>query len=787
MSRRSLATTLALLGTLVAAPSALAAGPTAIGVDSDGVSYVGFGTAGPVQRIVGTKNDSTGEPDRLSSWGTPGTGAGQLGAAVAIDVAPGPNGNVYVLDANRRVSSFTKSGVYVGSTQLSACSSGYAPEPGVYGGLEIRASEDGDGSATVRDVYVAHPCANEIERLNPTTLAVTDTVATTYRPGHVTVQRFASAPSGTNAVFVADPAGKRVVTYAVDGLAPVSGGVRTYGFTPSDLYVDASGVLFVGDVSANLIRQYGPDGADFRDLGGTGAAAGQLNSPQAFDVFGNYSDYAGNLFIADTGNSRVQRWNSFGFTYWTAATTAGGGTPAAAPANTARPAVTGDPNPGATLACSDGTWTNSPTGYAKTWLRNGSTAVGSGGSYAVSGDDVGQAITCRVTATNATGSAQAVSTAVTPAWHVPDSSGTPQIQGTAQVGQQLTGTQGSWAWAPTGYTYAWRRDGAAIPGATGTTYTLTSADAGHAITFAVTASNPAGQSTAVSAAVTPPVPATPVAAPTNTARPGIQGTPVVGSTLTGTPGSWTGSPSFTYGWRRDGSAIAGATGTTYALVAADAGHTISFAVTATNAGGSAGAVSDGVAVTAAPATPSTKVGVTINGGAEATSTPAVSLRIREPAGATAVVISNDGSFDNASQVAVAADDTYAWRLDARGSERRARVVYVRFVGSGIDQNQTFSDDILLDTTAPTVTTAKSAARSTASTATLRVAATDTGSGVSTIQYAKAKSTKGAKTLKPSKARSVKVRPKNARWVRAIDVAGNASKWKRVAYKAAKRR
>jgi hypothetical protein len=63
---------------------------------------------------------------------------------------------------------------------------------------------------------------------------------------------------------------------------------------------------------------------------------------------------------------------------------------------------------------------------------------------------------------------------------------TPTIAGTARVGQKLTATAGAWTPAPVTVTYQWKRAGVAIAGATGTTYTLTTADAGKAITVAVT-------------------------------------------------------------------------------------------------------------------------------------------------------------------------------------------------------------------------------------------------------------------------------------------------------------
>ena len=62
--------------------------------------------------------------------------------------------------------------------------------------------------------------------------------------------------------------------------------------------------------------------------------------------------------------------------------------------------------------------------------------------------------------------------------------------------------------------------------------------------------------------------------------PTISGTPRVGSTLTAAPGTWAPAPvTLAYQWLRDGKPIAGATGTTYQLVAADVDHKITVQVT----------------------------------------------------------------------------------------------------------------------------------------------------------------------------------------------------------------
>ncbi len=96
------------------------------------------------------------------------------------------------------------------------------------------------------------------------------------------------------------------------------------------------------------------------------------------------------------------------------------------------------------------------------------------------------------------------------------------------------------------------------------------------------------------------------AAPSATVAPVILGTAREGSRLGASTGSWAGSPtSFAFQWERCSpgcTPISGATGSTYALAAADVGGTVKVSVTATNADGSTAADSAASAtVAAAPA------------------------------------------------------------------------------------------------------------------------------------------------------------------------------------------
>lgn len=83
------------------------------------------------------------------------------------------------------------------------------------------------------------------------------------------------------------------------------------------------------------------------------------------------------------------------------------------PSNTVAPAITGTLEVGQTLTCSDGTWTGTATiTYSYQWKR-GVTNIGADqNTYVAVYADIGQNITCTVTATNAYGSASQVSNTV---------------------------------------------------------------------------------------------------------------------------------------------------------------------------------------------------------------------------------------------------------------------------------------------------------------------------------------------------------------------------------------
>jgi hypothetical protein len=205
----------------------------------------------------------------------------------------------------------------------------------------------------------------------------------------------------------------------------------------------------------------------------------------------------------------------------------------------------------------------------------------------------------------------------------------PKITGSAEVGQTLSTSNGSWTESPTSFTYEWQRCNSSgsgcveIPGATGSTYKVASGDVGSTLRAAVTAHNSAGPSAPadsnLTAVVTEPARLMP---PSNTEAPKITGSAEVGQTLSTSNGSWTESPtSFTYEWQRCNSSgsgcveIPGATGSAYKVASGDVGTTLRAAVTAHNsAGPSTPADSNLTAVV--PAAPSTCGKTTVGGSSD---------------------------------------------------------------------------------------------------------------------------------------------------------------------------
>lgn len=183
------------------------------------------------------------------------------------------------------------------------------------------------------------------------------------------------------------------------------------------------------------------------------------------------------------------------------------GSGGAPPVNTVAPVISGSTSLNSLLSCTTGTWTGTaPITYAYQWKRNGNDIIGATSSlYTIQVADSAAAITCTVTATDVNGSAAATSNTITAQTFVaPTNTVAPAISGTAQEGQTVTCSTGTWTGTPIiTYTYQWKRNGSNIGSATSSSYLLVSADVGQSITCQVTATNAVGSNNATSNTITP--------------------------------------------------------------------------------------------------------------------------------------------------------------------------------------------------------------------------------------------------------------------------------------------
>jgi hypothetical protein len=299
----------------------------------------------------------------------------------------------------------------------------------------------------------------------------------------------------------------------------------------------------------------------------------------------------------------------------TAASAASAAVLPAAPASLAPPVVSGSARENEMLSASPGTWSGSPTGFAYAWERCAGTcapiAGATGETYLLAPADVGSTVRAVVTASNAGGegsAASAESALVQPA-APPAVIEAPALSGTAQEGETLTATTGTWSGLPTAFAFQWQRSAGAdawedVPGATAPAYTLVAADVGALVRVVVTAVNASGPTGAPSA------PSDVVAAalpPANVGAPAIAGTAHVGETVTASAGEWAGPPAaFAFQWQlsTDGGAawddVADAVSPAYVPQPGDLGALLRVTVTATNVGGSTAAASAPVTVLPPP-------------------------------------------------------------------------------------------------------------------------------------------------------------------------------------------
>jgi sugar lactone lactonase YvrE len=273
-------------------------GPSGVGVDGSGNVYVAENNGNRIRKI-----DSSGVVSTLAGDGTAGfadgTGASakfNQPAGVAVDrfgnvlVADGGNFRIRIIDSDGAVGTFAGTGT-----------NGFADGPAASAKFNLPTGVAVDGSDIV---YVADTGNHRIRKIDSSTGLV-------------------STVAGDGTAGFADGAGTSAKFNAPRGVA-----------------VDGSGNLYVADTGNYRIRKIDSSGvvSTLAGIGTSGFADGSGTTAQFDFSVGVAVDGSGNVYVGDTGNSRIRKIASTVVT--TTTTTTAAPTTTEAPTTTTAPATT---------------------------------------------------------------------------------------------------------------------------------------------------------------------------------------------------------------------------------------------------------------------------------------------------------------------------------------------------------------------------------------------------------------------------------------------------------------
>jgi sugar lactone lactonase YvrE len=319
------------------ATSAQLNGPTGVAVDSAGNLYIADTGNNRIREVSG------GMITTVGGAGTPGFSGDKAQAVSALlngptGVAVDSNGNLYIADtANRRVRQVSATGVITtvagGGTSLvdnaSAIKAQLAPSFGI--------AVDANGV-----LYIADTDNSRIRKVSGgliATVAGSGTRGFSGDNGPATAARLA-LPSGiafdsNGNLYIADTDNNRVREVSNGVITTVAGGRTSLGdngpansaqvSTPTAVAVDSAGNLYIADFGDSRIRKV--SNAVITTVAGNatpgfGGDSGPATSAQLANPYGLASNPAGNLYIGDSSNNLIRRVSNGVIT-----SVAGNGTP----------------------------------------------------------------------------------------------------------------------------------------------------------------------------------------------------------------------------------------------------------------------------------------------------------------------------------------------------------------------------------------------------------------------------------------------------------------------------
>ena len=263
--------------------------PDAVAVDPSGDIFVADSAKDQVLEFSSARK-------LLRQFGSEGSGEGQFKGISAI--ATNSAGDVYVADqGNNRIQEFGPAGEHIRNFGTSALKGGQLLAPSAV-------AIDSTG-----DVWVLNPAGASGDRIvefSSEGAELTKFGANGSGEGQLG-QAYGLAISGGN-LYVAEEANSRVQELSMSGDFIRAFDERGTGSGKSNLPYAiateaASGELFVTEVGNERVQVFSAEGALITTFGSPGSGGGEFSDPK-----GIAAGSAGRVFVADTGNRRLQEW-----------------------------------------------------------------------------------------------------------------------------------------------------------------------------------------------------------------------------------------------------------------------------------------------------------------------------------------------------------------------------------------------------------------------------------------------------------------------------------------------
>jgi tripartite motif-containing protein 71 len=249
----------------------------------------------------------------ITKWGDRGSGEGEFRFPTGI--AADSSGNVYVADfGNSRIQKFTADGKFITKWGSEGSGDGEFSRP-----QGVTADSSGN-------VYVADFGNSRIQKFTADGKFITKWGARGSGDGEfgsgdaiVFVGPTGIAVDSSGNVYVADFGNSRIQKFTADGKFITKWGARGSGdgefgsgdaivfVGPTGIAVDSSGNVYVADFGNSRIQKFTADGKFITKWGARGSGDGEFSRPQGIAL-----DSSGNVYVADSGSDIIQKFTADG-------------------------------------------------------------------------------------------------------------------------------------------------------------------------------------------------------------------------------------------------------------------------------------------------------------------------------------------------------------------------------------------------------------------------------------------------------------------------------------------